>query len=59
MCPYGFLMGRYLIVLAVMFGGTTMRFTSGIMMLGSLGVMIMGHRFSDLLGRGGCNRTRQ
>ena len=60
MCPYGFLMGRYLIVLAVMFGGTTMRFASGIMMLCSIDVMIMGHGFSDLLGRaGGCNRSRQ
>lgn len=48
----GFLMCRYLIVLAVMAGGAPMRFGSGIMMLGSLDVVIVGHRFSDLLGRG-------
>lgn len=48
-CLDGFLMGRSVIILTVMLGGAAMRFASDIMMLGGLGVVIVGHRFSDLL----------
>ena len=60
MCLDRLFMGRLLIVLAVMLGGATMRFSSCIMMLGSLGVVIMGHRFSNLLSRkeeGNCSHN--
>ena len=48
----GCIMCRYLIVLAAMTGGATMGFGSGIIMLGSLDVVIVGHCFSDMLARG-------